>query len=180
VVAGPEQSNLREMDHQSIPTRLARFRTTSSVGLAGEEQTQAERHRSRPKSETGHVHQSDDTVGPLCVRPVSRKKEAKSQRIGDAAIRRRMRPMLHRWKLAPVACAPVDRAWVDMVRGCCVRMISLLDRIWVWVVLTPSSALARRCHWLLAEQPDPRCETTRQVLTMPRSIEPCLVDALTG
>jgi hypothetical protein len=28
-------------------------------------------------------------------------------------------------ELAPVACAPVARAQVDMVRGCCVRMISL-------------------------------------------------------
>src|SRR5215218_2983470 len=34
-------------------------------------------------------------------------------------------------ELAPVACAPVARARGDMVCGCCVRMISLLYRIWV-------------------------------------------------
>ena len=39
-------------------------------------------------------------------------------------------------ELAPVACAPVARARVDKVRGCCVRMISLLDRIWVGVLTT--------------------------------------------
>src|SRR5829696_6111344 len=31
---------------------------------------------------------------------------------------------------APVACTPVARARGDMVCGCCIRMISLLDRIW--------------------------------------------------
>jgi hypothetical protein len=39
-------------------------------------------------------------------------------------------------ELAPVACAPVARARRDIVCGCCVRMISLLDRIWGWVIMT--------------------------------------------
>src|SRR5215212_2837277 len=47
-------------------------------------------------------------------------------------------------ELAPVACAPVARARRDIVCGCCVRMISLLDRIWGGVITTFAAiALAR-------------------------------------
>jgi hypothetical protein len=65
-------------------------------------------------------------------------------------------------ELAPVACAPVA-ARVDMVRGCCVRMISLLNRIWVGVLTTfgrdgPSRAAALDHLPLGAKQSDPEDE----------------------
>ena len=66
-------------------------------------------------------------------------------------------------ELAPVACAPVARARVDMVRGCCVRMIPLLNRIWAGVLTTfgrdGSSLAAAIDHLPLgAKQPDPEDE----------------------